>query len=315
MTSGRSWRDYLVLSGKGVMMGAADAVPGVSGGTIAFMTGIYEELIGSLRRCGPEALGVLYKQGIGDAWRYVNGSFLLTLLAGILFSVASFARGVLFLLSNYPEMLWSFFFGLILASSWLVVQQIENWRGNAFTAFLTGTILAYMVTSIAPAAIEPTPLMIFLSGMIAICAMILPGISGSFILLLLGMYAPILGAVKSVDLPVLGLFITGCVIGLLSFSRVLSWMFSSYRVATLALLGGFMLGSLNKVWPWKYTTAYTINRHGLEVPLVQENILPGSYEVMTGQDAYLAMSLVLMAVGALVVVLIARTAGTGKNQG
>jgi len=311
----RDWRDYLILSGKGLMMGAADAVPGVSGGTIAFMTGIYEELIGSLKRCGPEALKVLFKEGLSPAWQYVNGPFLLTLLAGILFSVITFARGVLFLLANYPEMLWSFFFGLILASSWLVARQIEDWRGNAFTAFVVGTMLAYMVTSIAPAAVEPTSMMVFFSGMIAICAMILPGISGSFILLLLGMYAPILGAVKSMDIPVLALFATGCVIGLLSFSRVLNWMFASYRVTTLALLGGFMLGSLNKVWPWKYTTAYTINRHGEEVPLVQENILPGSYEIMTGQNAYLTMSLVLMLLGAILVIVLARSAGTKPSQG
>jgi len=295
-------------------MGAADAVPGVSGGTIAFMTGIYEELIGSLRRCGPEAVGVLLRDGIAAAWNYVNGAFLLTLLAGIIFSVVSFARGVLFLLANYPEMLWAFFFGLILASSWLVVQEIDRWRMNVASSFVIGTVLAYMVTSISPAAVEPTPLMIFFSGMIAICAMILPGISGSFILLLLGMYAPILAAVKAVDLNTLGLFIVGCVIGLLSFSRVLNWMFTSYRTTTLALLGGFMLGSLNKVWPWKYTSAYTINRHGEEVPLVQENILPASYEAMTGQDAYLAMSLVLMAAGAALVVLLARTAGASSQQ-
>lgn len=311
----RDWREYLILSGKGLMMGAADAVPGVSGGTIAFMTGIYEELIGSLKRCGPEAIQVLFKEGLGATWQYVNGPFLLTLLIGILFSVITFARGVLFLLANYPEMLWSFFFGLILASSWLVARQIEDWRGNAFTAFLAGTVLAYMVTSITPAAVEPTSMMVFFSGMIAICAMILPGISGSFILLLLGMYAPILGAVKSMDIPVLALFATGCVIGLLSFSRVLNWMFASYRVTTLALLGGFMLGSLNKVWPWKYTTAYTINRHGEEVPLVQENILPGSYEIMTGQNAYLTMSLVLMLLGAILVIALARSAGTKPSQG
>ncbi|MGB0466161.1 MAG: DUF368 domain-containing protein [Pontibacterium sp.] len=306
MSSVRTWRDYLVLSGKGVMMGAADAVPGVSGGTIAFMTGIYEELIASLHRCGPEALRVLTRQGIKAAWQHINGPFLLALVAGILLSIAGLARGVLYLLHTYPEMLWSFFFGLILASSWLVVQHIDNWRGNALTAFVSGTILAYLITSISPAAVEPTPLLFFTSGMIAICAMILPGISGSFILLLLGMYSPILTAVKEFDLLVLCLFTGGCVIGLLSFARVLNWMFSSHRVITLALLGGFMLGSLNKVWPWKYTTAYTINRHGEEIPLVQENILPGSYEALTGQSAWLGSALILMLLGILLVILITR---------
>jgi len=313
MRENRTLSDYLLLSGKGAMMGAADAVPGVSGGTVAFMTGIYEELIGSLRRCGPEALAVLYKDGIKSAWAYINGSFLLALVTGILVSIASFAQGVLYLLETYPELLWSFFFGLILASAWLVVQHIERWQGNALTAFVTGTVLAYLITSISPAAIEPTPLIVFLSGMVAICAMILPGISGSFILLLLGMYTPILTAVIEVDMGVLLIFVTGCVIGLLSFSRLLNWMFAEFRVTTLALLGGFMLGSLNKVWPWKYTTTYRINRHGDEVPLVQENILPGSYEAITGQDAYLLGSILLMVMGIMLVVLISRMSGPGRS--
>lgn len=305
----RHWRDYLILSGKGMMMGAADAVPGVSGGTVAFMTGIYEELIGSLHRCGPQALKIMMRDGIASAWYYINGPFLLALLSGILLSIMTLARGVLFLLAAYPELLWSFFFGLILASSWLITTHIDGWRGNALTAFLSGVILAYLITSVSPAQIEPTYLTVFLSGMVAICAMILPGISGSFILVLLGMYSPILGAVKALDLVVLGLFASGCVVGLLSFSRLLNWMFSSFRVTTLALLGGFMLGSLNKVWPWKYTTTYTINRHGDNVPLVQENVLPWSYEAMTGQDPYLWGSVLLMGIGVLIILMMARVAG------
>lgn len=304
----RRWQDYLILAGKGVMMGAADAVPGVSGGTVAFMTGIYEELIASLHRCGPQAVRILLQEGVAAAWRHVNGTFLCTLLAGILVSVMTLARGVLYLLATYPELLWSFFFGLILASSWVITQHVNGWRGNALTAFLSGVVLAYLITSISPAQIEPTYLAVFLSGMVAICAMILPGISGSFILVLLGMYGPILGAVKALDLTVLGLFACGCVIGLLSFSRLLNWMFASFRVTTFALLGGFMLGSLNKVWPWKYTTIYTINRHGDNVPLVQENVLPWSYEAMTGQDPYLWGSVLLMGVGIVVVLMMARVA-------
>ena len=303
MQEGRSLRDYIALSGKGMMMGAADAVPGVSGGTIAFMTGIYEELIYSLKQCGPSALIMLFKEGPVAAWKHVNGTFLLTLISGILFSLLTISHVVLYWLAEYPELLWSFFFGLILASVWSVCRHVEHWDRNTYT---------YFITSMSPTSVEATPLFIFLSGMVAICAMILPGISGSFILLLLGMYTPILMAIKNIELFTLGLFATGCVVGLLSFSRVLSWMFSSFRTATLALLGGFMLGSLNKVWPWKYTTAYTINRHGQEVPLVQENISPFTFESLTGEPALLVYAFGLMLLGALMVVAIEKM---GRKSG
>lgn len=304
MQNNRSWRDYLALSGKGMMMGAADAVPGVSGGTVAFITGIYEELINSLKQFGLEAIKILFSQGIGAAWKHVNGSFLLALITGIIVSLASIARVVLYWLDNYPELLWSFFFGLILASVWSLCRHIERWESHIITAFFSGAVLAYLITTISPASVEASALTIFLSGMVAICAMILPGISGSFILLLMGMYTPILMAVKNFELFTLGLFGAGCAIGLLSFSHVLSWMFSSFKTTTLALLGGFMLGSLNKVWPWKYTTSYSIDRHGKEIPLVQENILPNTFESMTGEPSSILMAMVLMVVGAGIVFLI-----------
>ena len=300
----RSLREYCVLSGKGMMMGAADAVPGVSGGTIAFMTGIYEELIGSLKQFGPSAIKVLMSQGVVAAWKHVNATFLLALISGIFFSLLTISRVVLYWLDTYPELLWSFFFGLILASVWSVGRHITQWDRHVMTAFFVGTVAAYLITSITPASIEVSPLFIFLSGMVAICAMILPGISGSFILLLLGMYTPVLMAIKNFEVVTLSIFVAGCVVGLLSFSHVLSWMFKSFRTTTLALLGGFMLGSLNKVWPWKYTVAYTIDRHGKEVPLVQENISPLGFESLTGQPAYLIGALGLMLLGAAVVILI-----------
>lgn len=304
MQERRSLRDYIALSGKGMMMGAADAVPGVSGGTIAFMMGIYEELIFSLKQFGPAAVLMLFREGPVAVWKHVNGSFLLTLISGILFSLLTISHVVLYWLAEYPELLWSFFFGLILASVWSVCRHIDLWDRNTYTSFIIGVVTAYFVTSMSPTSLEVTPLFIFLSGMVAICAMILPGISGSFILLLLGMYAPILMAIKNLELVTLSLFVGGCIVGLLSFSRVLSWMFSSFKTTTFALLGGFMLGSLNKVWPWKYTTAYTINRHGEEIPLVQENISPFSFESLTGEPALLMYSLLLMIVGVLMVVVI-----------
>lgn len=310
MNTTRTIRDYLGLFLKGVMMGAADVVPGVSGGTIAFITGIYEELINTIKGFNPAALRVLFKQGPKAFWTQVNGSFLLVLLAGIVSSIATIAGGVLFLLASYPVLLWAFFFGLILASVWLVMSHIDKWDMNLISSFIIGAFSAYLITSLAPVSVEPTAMMVFISGAIAICAMILPGISGSFILLLLGMYAHILTAVKTADIQLISLFMLGCIIGIMSFSRVLSWMFSHYHQVTLALLAGFMLGSLNKVWPWKYTVSYTINRHGEQVPLLQDNVLPWHFESITGQPSFLYWAVGLTLIGIAIVVVMGRFQAT-----
>ncbi len=306
MSQSRSLKDYLLLAGKGIMMGAADAVPGVSGGTVAFITGIYEELIGSIHRFDAEAVTLLFTKGIGAFWRHVNGAFLVTLLSGIFISLVTLSHSVLYMLVHYPEMLWAFFFGLILASTIVIARHIPEWDFKASVLFLVGTLFAYILTSLAPTEIEATGVTIFLSGAIAICAMILPGISGSFILLLLGMYEVILTAVKNLDLLTLVLFAGGCGVGLLSFSRLLNWLFTHYRVATLTLMAGFLLGSLNKVWPWKYTTAYTLNRHGEQIPLVQDNVSPLQYEALSGHPAYGIASIVLMLIGGGIVLIIER---------
>lgn len=298
--------DYVRLFLKGVMMGAADAVPGVSGGTVAFITGIYEELIHSISRCDPIALKILFTKGVKAFWVHINGNFLVTLLAGIGVSLATLAHLVLYLLTHHPIALWAFFFGLIIASVWSVSRHVGTWTAPRSFIFLIGTLFAYGLTSLAPTSVEATPIFILISGMIAICAMILPGISGSFILLLLGMYSTILSAVRDFELMTLGLFFIGCVLGLLSFSRVLSWAFSQYHHLTLALLGGFLLGSLNKVWPWKYTLSYTLNSKGEEIPLVQQNILPSTYLDLTGADPQTLISIVLAIVGALLVVALDR---------
>lgn len=278
-------------------MGAADAVPGVSGGTIAFMTGIYEELIFSLKQCGVSAVKMLFKEGVKSTWQHINGAFLLALFSGIIISILTLSRVVLYLLDNHPILLWSFFFGLILAAVWSVIRHIEKWEVGVIATFIVGTIGAFFITTISPTTIETSPFIVFLSGMIAICAMILPGISGSFILLLLGMYAPMLTAVKELQLMTLFLFAGGCVAGLLSFSHVLGWMFKHYKTMTLALLGGFMLGSLNKVWPWKHTIESVIDRHGKEIPLVQNNIFPQTFESLYSQPAYMWYAILLMIIG------------------
>lgn len=299
-------KDYIALFLKGMLMGAADVVPGVSGGTMAFITGIYEELINTIKSFNLTALQVLFREGLVACWKHVNGTFLVTLLAGIITSIVTIAGGVLFLLDSYPVLLWAFFFGLILASTWLIMTHIDEWSSGLISTFVLGALLAFLITSLAPTEIEPTATAVFCAGAIAICAMILPGISGSFLLLLMGMYTHILAAVKGVDIQIIALFMLGCIIGIMSFSRVLSYMFSHYRQVTLALLAGFMLGSLNKVWPWKYTLAYTINRHGEQVPLQQDNVLPWNFEGITGEPSFLIGAIALMLLGSAMVVGIER---------
>ena len=314
MKTSRTNSGYVGVAARGILMGAADAIPGVSGGTIAFITGIYEELIYSLKQCGVSALKMLFQEGLKSTWQHINGSFLLALFSGIIISILSIAGVVLYLLANYPILLWSFFFGLILAAVWSVIRHIDKWRVGVIATFLIGTLSAFFITTISPTVIETTPLIIFLSGMIAICAMILPGISGSFILLLLGMYAPMLTAVKEWQLVTLCIFASGCVVGLLSFSHVLSWMFQYYKTMTLSLLGGFMLGSLNKVWPWKQTIESVVDRHGKEIPLVQNNILPHTFETLYSQPAYIWFSILLIILGMVMVIVLEKIGQRHAND-
>lgn len=273
-----------LLFGKGIAMGAADVVPGVSGGTIAFITGIYDELLGSLKKCGPSALLVLSKEGPKALWQHINGTFLLTLFAGVLTSIFSLAQLITWLLKAYPIQIWSFFFGLVLVSAWHMGQQIyREWSMPSIITLLVGTVLAWLISAGVPLAAHDIGLLtFFFAGALAICAMILPGISGSFILLLLGFYGPVIEAVKSFNLPVLAIFAAGCVIGLLSFSHLLSWLLEKARVPTMAFLIGLMLGSLSKLWPWKETITTRVNSAGEIEPLLQTNILPATYEQISG---------------------------------
>lgn len=290
-------------------MGAADVVPGVSGGTIAFITGIYETLINSLKSINPTLLKVLKEEGIAKAWQQINGTFLVVLFTGIAVSIMSLAKLLSYLLVEYPELLWAFFFGLIVASAIFVGRQIERWKPRAIMALVAGIIIAYLITIAAPAE-APTDLwMVFLAGCVAICAMILPGISGSFILLLMGMYGHILGAVKDLQIGVMSVFAAGCLTGLLTFSHVLSWMFSHYRNTTLALLTGFMIGSLNKVWPWQQVMQTRVNSHGEEVPFLLKNVSPTNYLELTSQEPMLLPALGLMVAGFSIVFLLEKMAG------
>ncbi|MBA3898930.1 MAG: DUF368 domain-containing protein [Bacteroidetes bacterium] len=284
-------------------MGAADVVPGVSGGTIAFITGIYEELLRSIKSVNPTALKKLFGEGFLSFWNHINGNFLTVVLGGVLLSVISLARGILFLLEHFPILIWSFFFGLILASALVIAESIRKWNPGVFIAVFLGTAIAYIVTIISPAETPTDNWFIFLSGAIAICAMILPGISGSFILLLLGKYEYILEALKDLKISVILIFAAGCVTGLLGFSHLLSWMFTKFRDVTIAVLAGFMIGSLNKVWPWKETLQYRINSKGEEVPFLQENILPGTYQDLYHEPSQLTGAIILFVAGFLLVYL------------
>ncbi|MFD1187405.1 DUF368 domain-containing protein [Pontibacter rugosus] len=300
----RSLREYLLLFAKGVGMGAADVVPGVSGGTIAFITGIYEELLGSIRSVNGEAIKLLLRFNLLGFWKHINGNFLLVLLAGIGLSFASLSRLILYLLENYPEMLWSFFFGLIVASAVVVAKQVTRWTPGVVIAGLLGAAIAYYITVATPGQTPEAYWFIFLSGAIAICAMILPGISGSFILVLLGKYEYIMLALKDFRISIILTFALGCIAGILSFSHVINFMLKRYYNITISLLTGFMVGSLNKVWPWKITTQIYTDRHGVIKPLAQDNVLPGNYEALTGHESYLVYSVVLAIFGFLLVYLI-----------
>lgn len=284
-------KDKLLLALKGIAMGAADVVPGVSGGTIAFISGIYEELLSSVSSFDAEAVKLLIKGQFKNFWNHINGDFLLPLFLGIGISVASLAKAITYLLKNHPILVWAFFFGLIVASVIFVGKQVKKWNTQSLIASVIGIAIAFWITISAPSQIPDGLFFIFLAGSVAICAMILPGISGSFILLLMGAYATVLGAVngtldslKAFDVDgiisngtKLATFMLGCVVGLGLFSRVLTWMFNKAHDITVALLTGFMIGSLNKVWPWKLTTQTRLNSHGEEVPFLQDNVLPMNY--------------------------------------
>lgn len=295
---------FVMIFLKGMAMGAADVVPGVSGGTIAFISGIYDRLLAAIAACTPGKLLWLLKGRFRDTWKAIDGAFLFTLLAGILTSIASLARLISYLLENHAELIWSFFFGLILVSVWLVGRQISRWHIATVSLFVLGTLFAYLITVAVPLQWPATPVMIFLAGAIAICAMILPGISGSFILLLLGLYSVVLGAVKDFNLGLISVFALGCVAGLLSFSRLLSWLLNHARDITLAFLTGLLVGSLNKVWPWKQVISWRQNSQGEQVPLLESNLWPQHYQAVTGEPAYWQGGLALMLLAVVLVLLL-----------
>lgn len=270
----RNLKDYSLLVLKGMGMGAADVVPGVSGGTIAFIVGIYEELIDSIKSINGATLKLLFTGRFSALWKAVNANFLLSIITGIGISIFSLAKIITYLLVYHPILVWSFFFGLVMASTWFVSKDIKQWNWKTIISFIIGAVVAFYITVATPAETPTHLFFIFLCGAIAICAMILPGISGSFILVLLGKYFYIMEAVKTFNIPVMLVFMAGATVGITSFSRILSYALRKLHDITIAVLAGFMLGSLNKVWPWKETIETYTDSHGVIKPLVEANILP-----------------------------------------
>ncbi len=292
---------YIFITLKGMAMGAADVVPGVSGGTIAFITGIYEELINSIKSVNLTALKLLFTFQLKEFWKTVNGNFLLALVTGIAISFLSLAKIIKYLLAEHPILIWSFFFGLIVASAIVIARKITTWKTRTIIAMILGTAIAYTITVVSPTETPTDYWFLFLSGALAICAMILPGISGAFILLLLGKYEYIMHAVSNFKIDVIAVVAIGAAVGLLSFSNLLSWLLKKYHNMTIALLSGFMIGSLNKVWPWKQTISTFIDRHGVEKPWMQQNILPDTYQSLFGESAMLIYAIPLAITGFLLI--------------
>ena len=274
----RTFKDYLGLAARGFAMGASDVVPGVSGGTMAFILGIYEELINSIRvLVNPEAIKLLLRFKIKDALDLLPWKFLAAVGAGILFAIFSLAKFLEWMLENHPALLWSFFFGLVVASIFTVSKRINPWGPLTIGSTVIGAVAAYIIVGLVPLETPTAPWFLFLSGAVAICAMILPGVSGSFILVLLGKYQYVLSAVNNRDFVTLLLVAAGAGVGIITFAQILGWLFKRYHDVTVAILIGLMLGSLRKIWPWKKTVEFILDRHGAQIPTEQVNILPAAW--------------------------------------
>ncbi|MDR8524892.1 MULTISPECIES: DUF368 domain-containing protein [Shewanella] len=293
--------NYLKTYLKGMAMGAADVVPGVSGGTIAFITGILDPLLESIKKIRPSLVGVIKEKGIKAAFMHINGPFLICVFGGILTSILTLAKLITYLLETHPIPVWSFFFGLIVISVIHMLKQVKGITFARITLFALGVLFAWGITMLNPIAVEMTYLNVFLGGCIAITAMILPGISGSFILLLLGLYTPVIGAVKNFDIAIMATFAAGAAIGILSFSHVLSALLRKYHDATLVFLTGLMLGTLGKIWPWKEVLTFRENSKGEMVPLDERVLSPMQYEQITGQPSLLLYAVIAMLAGIFLV--------------
>jgi putative membrane protein len=313
----KSIHSQLLLFLRGVAMGAVDLVPGVSAGTIALVTGIYGELINTIKSFNLTALKILKNDGIAAAWQNINGQFLLILLSGILFSLFTFAGLMRFLLEAFPLQLWCFFMGLIISSVIYLLRQNPPSKPYLIGLLIMGILIASAFSVMPSAALGTSYVSIFIAGSIALCAMILPGISGSFILVLLGLYPMFIDALASFHVDFLMVFAMGGIVGLMLLSRILSWLMSHYKAAVIATMSGFLLGSLSIIWPWKNIAATVLSSEN-QLAVGAQNILPQNYLATVGQEPYLLSSSLAFVVGLLVVFLIERLAyrsGLDPEQG
>ncbi len=297
-SSTRTGKGMLAVFFKGMAMGIADSVPGVSGGTIAVMAGIYEELINSLKNLNPVTLWSYRKQGVMGFWRSINGNFLVLLLLGIVSALFISANTVLYLLEFHYPALMAFFCGLVLASSWVLLRHVPSWQLPQGLLFLLGAGITLLIAFINPMAAQVSYWYLFLCGAIAICAMILPGISGAFILLLLGVYDFVLSALRGLDFAVIVVFASGCAIGLLSFSHLLSWTFEHYRDRAYAFLTGMLVASVVVLWPWKLVPEDAL--------IGVQYLTPASYSAATGSSATVLSVVVLFLIGFALVLFFER---------
>ncbi|PRY72637.1 putative membrane protein [Halomonas ventosae] len=305
---------------RGAGMGAADAVPGVSGGTIAFVTGIYEELIHSIKQFGPSAFVAWRRGGLPLLAAHLNLAFVLPLLAGIAISLVSVAHLVVWLMDDFPQLLNGFFFGLVAASAVVVSRHPADWKWWHLLPLAGGLLLAHGLPSLMPLVtrLGSPDLVLVVGGAIAISALLLPGVSGSFLLLTMGLYGTVMQGIRSFDLGLLGLFGAGCLVGLFGFSRLLSWLLRHHHTATLQLLVGFIIGSLPVLWPWRELVRYQLGAEGQMIPLDYRYLTPADFAELTGDPARLPAVVALMLAGAALVLLIARAnrpATPGSRQG
>ncbi len=303
---------------RGAGMGAADAVPGVSGGTIAFVTGIYEELIHSIKQFGPSAFVAWRRGGLPLLVTHLNLAFVVPLVVGIFASLISVAHLVVWLMEDYPLLLSGFFFGLVAASALVVSRHPADWKWWHVLPLVVGLLLAHFLPSLMPLVTQlgSPGLMLLVAGAIAISALLLPGVSGSFLLLTMGLYGTVMQGIRSFDVTVLGIFGIGCLIGLFAFSRLLSWLLRDYRIATLQLLVGFIIGSLPVLWPWRELVRYQLGPEGQMIPLDYRYLTPSDYALLTGESGQLVAVVALMLAGAALVLLLDRSGRrTNTTQG
>ena len=293
---------------KGLCMGIADAIPGVSGGTIAFITGIYEELLHSLNEIDRDAVRLLLKFRFAELWKKINGNFLLAVAAGIATSLLVLISIIFSLIVHYPILISSFFFGVIFASVALVLKEIKDWGYKPILSFLISAVLGYWVTTLSPMQTTDAYWFVFICGALTVCSMILPALSGAFILVLLGKYQFIVGSLMELDVVVLLIFTAGGLIGLLCFARLITWVLDHYHHITVAVLAGFMTGSLNKVWPWRQGLEFVTTRQGEQVAVFDKSILPWHLLSETGRDPQLFQAILMIALGVCIVIVTERIA-------